>query len=116
MAEFPPKQSIREAPSPPASGLSSLHNLEEPLDVRLCRRTSVHHRIGVSERQILALPRCENRERITGHAIHRFPRQRGISDEHTLPGGPERGGTRAATRLSSLLSSCPPHSFRACPA
>src|SRR6202171_58648 len=30
--------------------------LEEPLDVRLRRRTSVHQRIGVNEREILALP------------------------------------------------------------
>lgn len=43
-----------------------------PADVRL---------VGVNERQILALPGRENRERITGHAIHRCPRQRGISDE-----------------------------------
>jgi hypothetical protein len=88
--------------------LSSRHqgrrgNPEDPLDVRVRRRTSVHQRTGMNERQILALPGRENRESITGHAIHRCRRQPGISDEHTLPGGTDRGGTRATTRLSSLF-------------
>ena len=34
------------------------------MDVGLRRRTSVHQRIGVNEREILALPGRENRERI----------------------------------------------------
>ena len=59
------------------------------------RRTLVHQRIGVDEREILSLPGRENRVRITCRAIHRCPRERGTSDEHTLPGGTERGGTRA---------------------
>jgi transposase len=44
---------------------------KESLYVRLCRRTPVHQRIGVYEREILSLPGRENRVRITCRAIHR---------------------------------------------
>ena len=60
----------------------------------------------MNERQILALPGRENRERITGHAIHRCPRQQGISDEHTLPGGTERGGTCATNGNAERREAC----------
>jgi transposase len=49
----------------------------------------------VDEGEILSLPGRENRGRITSRAIHCCPRWRGTSDEHTVPGGAERGGTRA---------------------
>lgn len=58
----------------------------------------------------------ENWERITGHAIHRCPRQRGSAMNIRYRVELTRGGTCATTWLSSPLSSCPPHSFRACPA
>ena len=44
---------------------------------------AVHQRIGVDEREILALPGGKNRVQITWRAIHRCPRNRGTSDEHT---------------------------------
>src|ERR1700687_3917882 len=62
--------------------------------------------LGGNERQILALPERENRKRITGHAIHRCPRQQGSSDEHTLPGGTERGGTCATNGNAERREAC----------
>jgi hypothetical protein len=65
--------------------------MKEPLDVRPGRRTSAYQRISVNERDMLALPGRENRKRITVRTIPCCPRRRGVSDEHTVSGGTERG-------------------------
>ena len=69
-------------------------------------RTPVHQRIGMNKRQILALPGREIRSRITARSIHRCPRQWGTSDEHTVPGGTERGGTRATHGDAERRQTC----------
>jgi hypothetical protein len=68
--------------------------LEEPLDIGLCRWSAIDQRVDVYEREILSLPGREVWVRISC-AIHDWPRKPGTSHEHTVPGGIERGGARA---------------------
>src|SRR3954465_6149443 len=50
--------------------------------------------VGVDEGEVLPLPRREAGSTLRGGGVHLEPSMRGGRDEHTLPGGVERGGAR----------------------
>ena len=67
---------------------------EEALDVGFGRGATVQAPVGVDESEVLPLSRREAGALLWRGGVHLEPSMRGGRDEHTLPGGVERGGAQ----------------------
>src|SRR3954469_17253678 len=88
----------RDQPSPLEGQQHLVHRRwadpKEVLDVGFGRGATVQAPIGVDEGEVLPLPWREAGSILWGSGVHLEPSMRGGRDEHTLPGGVERGGAQ----------------------